>query len=380
LRENQESITKFVTLLLDTYFIIIPTSLWSMKTTRTSSRKRQHVNITLAEDVSFRFKSSGLDRWEFIHNALPEMGLSEIDTSTFFLGKPIAFPFIISSMTGGYAGAERINRQLAEICVEKKIALGVGSQRQVLEDDRYLRSFSIVRSVAPSIPIFGNIGATEIAKLKDASPVLRMIELIHADGFAIHLNPLQEVLQTEGDKNFRGVLKGIELLKKAVSIPLIVKEVGAGISEHVARQLINIGITIIDVAGAGGTSWAGVEILRKMKENKQRRSRHNEIFWDWGIPTGDAIRAVSKLKTTFQGLQIIASGGITNGLEIAKSIALKSDYAAAARPILKALVQGGVKAVINLVDEWDQELRYVMFLTGSRSLSELQKQELVERV
>jgi isopentenyl-diphosphate Delta-isomerase len=199
-----------------------------MKMTRTSSRKQQHVNISLTKDVAFRTKSSGFDRWDFLHNALPELNLSDIDPSTVFLGKKIALPFIISSMTGGYAKAERINRQLAEVCVQKKIALGVGSQRQALENVRYHRSFSVAREIASDIPIFGNIGASEIANLRDASPIARLVDLIQADGFAVHLNPLQELLQPEGNTNFHGVLDGIELrrsrflflssLKKSVQV------------------------------------------------------------------------------------------------------------------------------------------------------------------
>ena len=238
-----------------------------MKITRTSSRKQQHINITLTKDVSFRKKTSGFDRWDFLHNALPELNLSDVDVSTTFLGKKIELPFIVSSMTGGYKEAEKINSQLAEVCEQKRIALGVGSQRQALEDTRYHYSFSVVREIAPDIPIFGNIGAAEAAKLKDATPILRMIELIQANGFAIHLNPLQELLQPEGDTNFRGVLAGIEMLAKSLPVPIIVKEIGAGVSASVAQRLINVGVKIIDVAGAGGTSWAGVEILRRVKKN-----------------------------------------------------------------------------------------------------------------
>jgi isopentenyl-diphosphate Delta-isomerase len=351
-----------------------------MKTTRTSSRKQQHIDITLTKDVSFRIKSAGFDRWDFVHNALPELTVSEVDLSTLFLGKKLALPLIISSMTGGYTGAERINRQLAEVCVEKRIALGLGSQRQALEDSRYLRSFSIARSVAPEIPIFGNIGAAEVATLKDATPVLRLIELIHADGFAIHLNPLQELLQPEGNTDFRGVLNGIELLAKAVPVPLMVKEIGAGISEDVARRLINVGIKIIDVAGAGGTSWAGVEIIRMKKGKKGKNNLHPDIFWDWGIPTADALQSVCGIKNDFPDLQVIASGGIVNGIDIAKSIALKSDFAAAARPMIKALMKGGVKELVSLINTWEWELKSAMFLTGSRSLAELQRQVLVPRV
>jgi isopentenyl-diphosphate delta-isomerase len=362
-----------------------------MKMTRTSSRKQQHINISLNQDVAFRTKSSGFDRWDFLHNALPELNLSDVDPSTVFLKKKIALPFIISGMTGGYAKAEQINRQLAEVCVQKNIALGVGSQRQASENGRYHRSFSVVRETAPDIPIFGNIGAAEVAKLQDASPIMRLIDLIQADGFAIHLNPLQELLQPEGDTNFRGVLNGIELLVNSIHVPIIVKEVGAGISAEVARRLIDVGVNIIDIAGAGGTSWAGIEIVRRKigdgkkawrdaTVKKEGKSSNAEMFWDWGIPTVDALKSVCHLKSESPSLKVIASGGISNGIDCAKSIALGADFAGSALPILQALANGGTKAVLRLMDQWEWELKSAMFLTGSRTIPDLQKQILCSRV
>ncbi len=362
-----------------------------MKMTRTSSRKQQHVHISLTKDVAFRTKSSGFDRWDFLHNALPELNLSDVDPSTIFLEKKIALPFIISGMTGGYAKAEQINRQLAEVCVQKNIALGVGSQRQASENGQYHRSFSVVRETAPGIPIFGNIGAAEVARLRDASPIVRLIDLIQADGFAIHLNPLQELLQPEGDTNFRGVLDGIALLVNSIHVPIIVKEVGAGISADVARRLIDVGVKIIDIAGAGGTSWAGIEIMRRKigdgkkvqgdrTVEKDVKSSNAEIFWDWGIPTVDALKSVCHLKSESPSLKIIASGGISNGIECAKSIAFGADFAGSALPVLQTLVSGGTKAVLRLIDQWEWELKSVMFLTGSRTIPDLQKQILRTRV
>jgi isopentenyl-diphosphate delta-isomerase len=262
--------------------------------------------------------------------------------------------------------------------------MGVGSQRQALEDDQYHRSFSVVREVASSIPVFGNIGAAEVAKLRDASPILRLVELIRADGFAIHLNPVQELLQPEGNTNFRGVLAGIEMLVKAIPVPLIVKEIGAGISADVAQRLVDIGVTIIDVAGAGGTSWAGIEILRKKNIDRKRKKEearlNSQEFWNWGIPTIDALRGVCTLKSKSSWLKVISSGGISNGIDIAKSLAFGADYAAVARPILKTLANGGVKSVLRLIEKWESELKGTMFLTGSRTIAALQKQQMIPRV
>jgi isopentenyl-diphosphate delta-isomerase len=291
-------------------------------------------------------------------------------------------------MTGGYAEAEKINRSLAEVCARKNIALGVGSQRQASENEWYHRSFAVVRETAPAIPIVGNIGAAEVAQLRDASSILRLIDLIHADGFAVHLNPLQELLQPEGNTNFRGVLKGIESLVKSLPIPVIVKEIGAGISADVAQRLIDVGVSIIDVAGAGGTSWAGIEIVRRRtNETKKTGSRRvkgttssADAFWDWGIPTMEAIMSVCRLKSEVSSLEVIASGGISCGTDSAKAIAAGADLVAAARPILLALARGGTEEVLSLINQWEWELKGVMFLTGSRSIADLQRRVLYQRM
>ena len=334
---------------------------------RTSSRKRDHVLLAVKRDVAFRQKRNGFENWEFVHNALPELNLSEISTDTAFLSKHLSFPFMISCMTGGYEDAKRINRNLAEVCEERGIAMGVGSQRQAMEDRTYHSSFSVVRDAAPSIPVVGNIGAAEVAQLKDVSAVQRLADLVRADAFAVHLNPLQEFLQPEGNTNFRGVLRGIELMVRGLSVPVIVKEIGAGISKEVAQRLIDAGVRIIDVAGAGGTSWAGVEILRS------KNADQSDLFWDWGIPTADALTQVTALKASTPGLTIIASGGISNGLESAKAIALGANLIASARPMLQALMTAGKKGLHERLDRLVKEFKGTMFLVGAPTLDALQK-------
>jgi isopentenyl-diphosphate Delta-isomerase len=355
----------------------------SMKPPRISSRKQEHVELTIGRDVSFQTKTPGFERWEFQHNALPELDFADVDPSTRFLGKRLALPLLISSMTGGYEDATRINRQLAEVCAEKQLAMGVGSQRQAIQESRFHRSFSVVREVAPDIPVFGNIGAAEVAKLKDVSTITRLADLIKADAFAVHLNPLQEFLQPEGNPEFRGVLKGIEMLVRELPIPVIVKEIGAGISLPVAKKLLDVGVKIIDVAGAGGTSWAGVEIIRRTQKKGKRsqaagaEGELSRSFWDWGIPTVDALRQVCSLKNQSTSLTVIASGGITSGLDIAKAIAFGADVAGAARLMLKELEAGGTKALLQKISGWEMELKGAMFLTGSRTVADLQAQQLV---
>jgi isopentenyl-diphosphate Delta-isomerase len=332
----------------------------------TTSRKRQHVALTLQRDVGFRAKTSGLEEWDFVNNALPELNFSEIDTSTVFLGRRLSLPFMVSCMTGGYHEALHINRALAEVCEQAGIAMGVGSQRQALEDTQYHRTFSVVREVAPTIPIVGNIGAAEVAGMHSADPVQRLAELIKADAFTVHLNPLQEFLQPEGSAEFRGVLKGVAMLVAGLSIPVIVKEIGAGISADVAQRLLDVGVRHIDVAGAGGTSWAGVEALRRKDQQFAAQ------FWDWGIPTAVALREVNALKSESNKFTLIASGGISDGIEAAKCIALGADLAGAARSILKALHQEKQRGMRDLIDAWGEALRGVMFLTGSATITALQ--------
>ena len=354
-----------------------------MKPPRISSRKQEHVELTIGRDVSFQTKTPGFERWEFQHNALPELDFAEVDPSTKFLGKQLSLPLLISSMTGGYGDATRINRLLAEVCAEKRLAMGVGSQRQAIHESRFHRSYSVVREVAPDIPVFGNIGAAEVARLKDVSPITRLADLIKADAFAVHLNPLQEFLQPEGNPEFRGVLKGIEMLVRQLPIPVIVKEIGAGISISVARKLLDVGVTIIDVAGAGGTSWAGVEIIRRNQKKGKRAKKVSEgegltnSFWDWGIPTVDALRQVCSLKQQSPSLTVIASGGITSGMHIAKSIAFGADLAGAARLMLMELEAHGTTGLLEKISGWEIELKGAMFLTGSRTISELRAQQLV---
>ena len=300
-----------------------------------------------------------------MHNALPELDFSEIDPSTTFLGRRLALPFMISCMTGGYAKALPINRGLAELCVSHGLAMGVGSQRQALEDSKFHRSFSVVREVAPNIPVVANIGAAEVAKMGDPKAALSLVKLVRADALAVHLNPLQELLQPEGTPAFRGVLDGIAMLVRELPVPIIVKEIGAGISAGVARRLIDTGVCYIDVAGAGGTSWAGVEILRR----KERRGP--ALFWDWGIPTADTLKEVASLRQETPSLHIIASGGISTGVDAAKCLALGADVVASARPVLQALHGGGTAGARTFMDSWSFELKSTMFLTGARTLAEL---------
>lgn len=336
---------------------------------QTSSRKKDHVELCVGSDVAFRAKSTGFERFELEHNALPEIDLDEVDTSVEFLGRRCSMPLLVSSMTGGYAEAERINRELGEVCESLRIPMGVGSQRQAIESSQHLESFRAARRAAPSIPIFGNLGGAEVARNPDIDAVRRLGDLVEADAFAIHLNPLQELMQPEGNPSFKGVLAGIERLAHAISIPLIVKEVGAGLSADVIRRLLDAGIRYVDVAGAGGTSWAGVELLRRSD------GASDDQFWDWGIPTADAVIEARPLCEE-RGATLIASGGITGPRESAIAIALGANMVGAARPLLKSLLDDGQNALEEKITLWRRHLRGMMFLTGSRTVADLREARL----
>jgi isopentenyl-diphosphate delta-isomerase len=333
-----------------------------------SKRKQEHIEISLNQNVQFKNKTTGFEAYDFIHCALPELNYEDISTKTTFLGKTLSFPLIICAITGGHSGAMGTNQALAEICQEEKIALGVGSQRQLIENDEHIETFRIVREKAPDIVIIGNIGASQILETTNFSILKQMVSLIQADGMAVHLNPLQELLQPEGNSRFRGVLKSIERLVKEIEVPVIIKEVGCGISREVAKKLKNVGIRYIDIAGAGGTSWAGIESFRC----KNRKLAN--CFWDWGIPTAQSLKMISDIKD----IRIIASGGIQDGITLAKALAMGAELCGAALPILKTLIEKNTEGLTSLIRLWREELQLAMFLTGSRTLIDLQRKGILE--
>lgn len=337
----------------------------------TPKRKKEHIELCLTDKVAFKEKSSGFDRYEFIHNAVTEAEIDKIDLSRDFFGCRIQYPFLISCMTGGTSEAENINAQLALAANHLKIPLGVGSQRQALENDRFTASYKIVRKNAPDIPILGNIGAAQVVQTGSIDKIQYLVDLVEAQALVIHLNPLQELLQKQGETNFNGLLKKIEWIAGHLNTPLIAKEVGAGISADAAEKLLQAGVKAIDVAGAGGTSWAGVEILRnKDKEDMQ--------FWDWGLPTSYCLRKVRKLKKKYDFI-LIGSGGINSGMDAAKAFALGADVTASARVILQKLNNEGIAGVEQIINSWFNTVRNVMYLTGCESLEKLQNRKLIKK-
>lgn len=327
----------------------------------TSNRKKDHLQLCLTDKVKFKEKTTGFEKYDFIHNAITEVNIDSIDFSSKFFNKKVNFPFIISSMTGGAEKAEHINHQLASAANELNIPMGVGSQRQLLENDKYLRSYKIIREQAKNIPVLGNLGMAEIVNAK-VDDIKKLIDVIEADAFIVHLNPAQELLQPEGNVAFSGFLNNCKELIREINIPFIAKEVGAGISEEAAERLLEIGFQGIDVAGAGGTSWSGVEILRNNNLNFE--------FWDWGLPTAYCIQKINMLKYGYNFI-LIGSGGINNAFDMAKAFALGADYTASARTLLKAVHNGGKKEVVELIRGWFETLKKIMFLTNANDIKDL---------
>ncbi|MCS7221756.1 MAG: type 2 isopentenyl-diphosphate Delta-isomerase [Anaerolineae bacterium] len=328
-------------------------------------RKADHIRINLEEDVRFPTITTGLERYRFQHTALPELDLEAVDLSSTILGKRLAIPLVISSMTGGTAEAAFINRNLARAAQTCGLAMGLGSQRTGLEVPEMQYTFR-VRDLAPDILLFANLGAVQLNYGYTVEHCRRAVEMIEADALILHLNPLQEAIQADGNWNWAGLLDKIEQVCRELSVPVVVKEVGWGISGEVARRLADAGVAAIDVAGAGGTSWSQVEMHRAPTEERRRLAA---AFADWGIPTAQALVQV---RQAVPELPIIASGGIRTGIEVAKCLALGASAVGIASPFLKAAVISA-EAVIAEVEMLAAELRVAMFCTGAADIAALRK-------
>lgn len=338
----------------------------------TQNRKADHLRICLEESVQFQQTTNGLERYRFTHCCLPELDWDEIDISTNFLGKQLGAPLLISSMTGGTELAGTINYRLAQVAQQYKLAMGVGSQRVAVENPQVAGTFA-VRSQAPDILLFANLGAVQLNYDYGLDQCLRAIDLLQADALILHLNPLQEAVQTKGDRNFKGLLDKIAILCKKLPVPVIAKEVGNGISAKMAQKLIEAGVAAIDVAGAGGTSWAKVESERA-KDAQQRRL--GATFTDWGLPTAECIASIGAIAPN---IPLIASGGLRNGLEVAKAIALGADIAGLAWPFLQAAAESE-DALDALVKVLIAEITTVLFCTGNATLSDLQHSGALQKL
>lgn len=338
----------------------------------TQTRKADHLRICLDEDVQFHKVTNGLERYRFTHSCLPEINRSEIDLSTTFLGKSLGVPLLISSMTGGTEQAKTINMRLAEVAQTYKLAMGVGSQRVAVENPQVADTFA-VRSLAPDILLFANLGAVQLNYSYGVDQCLRVIDLLEADALILHLNPLQECIQPNGDTNFKGLVDKIHILCNKLPVPVVVKEVGNGISATMAQKLIDAGVSVIDVAGAGGTSWAKVESERALNEQQRRLGL---TFADWGLPTAECI---VDIRAIAPNIPLIASGGLRNGMDVAKAIALGADLAGLAWPFLQAAADS-TTAVDSLVQLLIAEITTVLFCTGNATLFQLKHSNSLQKL
>ncbi|MEM6612983.1 MAG: type 2 isopentenyl-diphosphate Delta-isomerase [Cyanobacteria bacterium P01_C01_bin.72] len=340
--------------------------------TNTQTRKADHLRICLEDDVQFNQISNGLEKYRFTHACLPELNLADIDLQTQFLGKTLNAPLLISSMTGGTEQAKIINSRLAAAAQKHGLAMGVGSQRIAVENPQVAHTFAM-RSLAPEAMLFANLGAVQLNYTYGLEQCLQVVDILQADALILHLNPLQECIQPNGDTNFQGLLQKIEQLCQQINVPVIAKEVGNGISTAMATKLIEVGVDAIDVAGAGGTSWAKVESERA-ENNLQRRL--GRTFADWGIATADCI---VQIRAQNPDLPLIASGGLRNGLEVAKTIALGADLAGLAFPFLQAADKSEA-AVDELIELLIAELKTVLFCTGNVNIAELKRSQSLSKI
>jgi isopentenyl-diphosphate delta-isomerase len=336
--------------------------------TQTQERKKEHLELCLDTARVSGPSPTGLEAYRFTHNALPELDIDEIDLRTDFLGKRLQAPILISSMTGGFSLARKVNRNLAAAAQALGLAMGVGSQRVAIEEPTAADSFQ-VRDLAPEILLLGNLGAVQLNYGYGIDHCRRACAMIGADGLILHLNVLQEAVQLEGNRNFKGLGEKIAAVCRELGVPVIAKEVGNGISVDVAARLQRAGVGAIDIAGKGGTSWSAVEAQRAAR----RGERQETAFVDWGIPTEEALISVRK---ALPDMPLIASGGIRNGVDVAKAIALGADLAGLGQPLLAPALESSDKVVESLAGVI-HELKVSMLCVGAKNLEQLRRISLV---
>jgi len=328
-----------------------------------SSRKADHLDLCATGDVGFKATTTLFECVRLVHDALPELSVDEVDPSVRVAGKRLRAPIVIAGMTGGTDRAREINRQLASIAEERGYGFGLGSQRAILKKPETRASYE-VRDVAPSALVLGNIGGVQAAAMT-TDAVRALAEAVGADALCIHLNPAQEIVQAEGDRDFRGVLDAIGRLCRELPIPVVAKETGCGLSRSAARRLASVGVRHVDVSGAGGTSWVAVEAERALGGQRALGDR----FREWGVPTAASVALVAPCD--FQ--TVIATGGMTSGLDVARAIALGATAGGLARPVLQAFERGGREGAEAFLSQVEAEVRTAMLLTGSRTVEDLRR-------
>jgi isopentenyl-diphosphate delta-isomerase len=329
-------------------------------------RKREHLDICVREPVEHRRKTTLLEDVELIHEAIPDRRLSDIKTDVGLFNRRLSLPLVIEGMTGGHAAGAALNRDLASVAQALGVALGVGSQRVMIEEPSTAEDFA-VRRYAPDVAILGNIGVSQVAS-NGPEVIVEICRRIDADALCVHLNAPMELVQREGDRDFSGSEKALCRLVEVSPIPVVVKETGCGFSRETALRLAASGVQYLDVGGAGGTSWVGVESRRSGRQEE----RIGETFWDWGIPT-----AASLLEVRGAGLHVIASGGIRNGLEGAKALALGACAVGVGLPLARAWAEEGARGAQKWIEAFRREMMMAILLVGAGSVAELGERQVV---
>ncbi|MHA1587100.1 MAG: type 2 isopentenyl-diphosphate Delta-isomerase [Candidatus Heimdallarchaeota archaeon] len=336
----------------------------------TANRKQDHIEICCNKLHEIEMSvTTGFEDIHFVPNALPDINLDNINMNTEFLKHDFDYPIFISSITGGTKLAKKINSRLAKLAEKYNIGMGVGSQRAAIEDEANTDSFTIVRQHAPNAFVAANLGAVQFNYDFTIKHAEEAVEMINADALIVHLNPLQEVIQPEGNTNFSNLTTKIKEIGKKLKQPLIVKEVGSGISQDIALDLVDGDIPVIDVAGAGGTSWSQIEAIRAKQQGLTKEQRVGELFKDWGLPTAVSTIEVGKFRDR---VEIISSGGIRNGLQAAKALAIGAKLVGIALPLACLAATGTEKQLINWLEQFIYELKTTMFLVGAEELEGLQ--------
>jgi len=340
---------------------------------RITKRKRDHLRLVLLP--SSQVGDAGFPSYRFIHNALPEIDFDDIRLNTQFLGKKVNFPFFISCMTGGLKEGKNININLAKAAQKFNIPMGVGSQRLAIENHD-LEDLFKVRKFAPDVPLMANIGLVQLNYGYGLNEFQKCVDMVGADALVVHINPIQEIIQPEGDRNWKGLLGKLEKIVSKLSVPVIAKEVGFGLSESVVKRLYKVGVRIFDTAGWGGTNWAMVEGLRGKADRELAA-----IFSQWGISTTESIKNCRKFNKLLNAkhhspITILGSGGVRNGSDIAKSLALGADLAGIATPFAKAALSSN-EVVEKLIEKYALELKVAMFAVGAKDINELKNTKLV---
>ncbi|MEZ4225322.1 MAG: type 2 isopentenyl-diphosphate Delta-isomerase [Polyangiaceae bacterium] len=326
-------------------------------------RKEDHLDLAARGDVAFKQVGTLLDQVQLVHDALPEIAFDEIDTAVTILGKPLRAPILIAGMTGGTARAARINRALAQIAQRRGYAFGLGSQRAMQKDAASTESYA-VRDVAPDVLLLGNLGIVQAAQCS-SDEVLALATAVGADAVCLHINPAMELVQAEGDRDFRGCLDAFQRLAAELPLPIVAKETGSGLSGQVGRRLAAVGVRHVDVSGAGGTSWVAVE---RQRASDARRGL-GDTFWEWGIPTAASVMCVSECGFD----TVFATGGLKSGLCVARALALGASAGGIARPVLQAFDADGVEGAEAYLERVETELRMTMLLVGARNVAALRQ-------